>query len=246
MNDPLLGNAKNALLFENAGSTPVEFFESAANHFRSIGAEHILVTGLPLPGKDLSKLVLFQQWGETELSPSQLVHIYGNDPLLRRVAVLNKPNKWRFGDSENSWLHKSALVNILLRSAVPPRSYQSFIGIHIHHFNHLQVAICIAGETLDVKARSLEEITSSLQYELKEMHAISPLVTNRPGELSRREKLVLALTAEGKTAGSIADELQISQRTVHAHLQNAAEKMQASNKTQTVVEAMRYGQIQLY
>jgi DNA-binding CsgD family transcriptional regulator len=47
----------------------------------------------------------------------------------------------------------------------------------------------------------------------------------------------------GKTASEIAEELKISQRTVHAHLQNASEKLRASNKTHTVVEALRYGQI---
>jgi DNA-binding CsgD family transcriptional regulator len=37
--------------------------------------------------------------------------------------------------------------------------------------------------------------------------------------------------------------LKISKRTVHAHLQNASEKLRAHNKTHTVVEALRYGQI---
>ena len=42
-----------------------------------------------------------------------------------------------------------------------------------------------------------------------------------------------------------AENLNISQRTVHAHLQNAGEKLDATNKTQAVVEALRYGQISL-
>jgi len=67
----------------------------------------------------------------------------------------------------------------------------------------------------------------------------------RPGDLSDRERRVLELTALGKTAGEIAEVLNISQRTVHAHLQNASEKLRASNKTQTVVEALRYGQISM-
>lgn len=56
---------------------------------------------------------------------------------------------------------------------------------------------------------------------------------------------MLELTAFGKTAGEIADVLDISQRTVHAHLQNASVKLNASNKTHTVVEALRYGQIRV-
>ena len=66
-----------------------------------------------------------------------------------------------------------------------------------------------------------------------------------PGDLSARERRVLELTALGKTASDIAGLLDISQRTVHAHLQNASAKLNASNKTHTVVEALRYGQIRL-
>jgi LuxR family transcriptional regulator, quorum-sensing system regulator BjaR1 len=54
---------------------------------------------------------------------------------------------------------------------------------------------------------------------------------------------VVELSASGKTAGEIAGILEISQRTVHAHLQNACEKLRARNKTHTVVEALGYGQI---
>jgi LuxR family quorum sensing-dependent transcriptional regulator len=71
------------------------------------------------------------------------------------------------------------------------------------------------------------------------------LLPERPGDLSGRERRVVALSAQGKTAGDIAKILGISQRTVHAHLQNASDKLHARNKTQTVIEALRYGQISL-
>ena len=74
------------------------------------------------------------------------------------------------------------------------------------------------------------------------MRAVSQ---DRPGDLSGRERRVVALSSEGKTASDIAKILAISQRTVHAHLQNASDKLRAHNKTQTVVEALRYGQITL-
>ena len=75
--------------------------------------------------------------------------------------------------------------------------------------------------------------------------SLGRIESQRPGDLSERERHVLQLTAIGKTAAEIADLLSISQRTVHAHLQNASDKMNASNKTHTVVEALRYGQIDL-
>ena len=246
MIDTLWNRPASANITSGQAGRSTEFFlESIANQFHSVGAEHLLITGLPLPGRDLGKLVLYQKWGVTELSTTQLALIRGNDVMLRRIAVLDKPTRWRFTDPENAWINNSTLMTILLRGAVDPRSYQDWIGIHIHHFNHLQIAICMAGAEINVSHRDLFSMCFTLRHELAEIHAVTPILQNRPGELSGREKLVLSLTAEGKTAGDIAEELQISQRTVHAHLQNASEKMQAANKTQTVVEAMRYGQIQL-
>ncbi len=57
---------------------------------------------------------------------------------------------------------------------------------------------------------------------------------------------MVELSASGKTASEIAAILEISQRTVHAHLQNASDKLRARNKTHTVVEALRYGQISVW
>ncbi|WP_316858119.1 LuxR C-terminal-related transcriptional regulator [uncultured Cohaesibacter sp.] len=245
MTDSRWGPSENPISIGQQGRTPQAFFESVVNRFRSFGAEHLLITGLPLPGRDLGKLVLYQNWGDIVLSSAHLAQVRGSDVLLRRIAVLDKPTYWNLDDRENSWILESSLISLLQRSGVNPRSYRSFVGIHVHHFNVMQVAICVAGAELSVSKRELSALSTTIQHELAEMHSVHPILSSRPGELSSREKLVLSLTAEGKTAGDIAEELQISQRTVHAHLQNASEKMQASNKTQTVVEAMRYGQIQL-
>lgn len=245
MTNTLWGNSFATPSNERPDQNPTAFLDSIANQFRSIGAEHLMITGLPLPGRDLGKLVLLQQWGASEMSSPQLAHIRGNDVLLRRIAVLDKPTRWNLSEEENSWILGSSLVQHLQRSAVDPRSFRTLVGIHIHHFSHLQIAICLAGEEIKVSQRDLCSMAFSFKHELAEMHSVTPILSSRPGELSGRERLVLSMTAEGKTAGDIAEELQISQRTVHAHLQNASEKMQAANKTQTVVEAMRYGQIQL-
>jgi DNA-binding CsgD family transcriptional regulator len=77
------------------------------------------------------------------------------------------------------------------------------------------------------------------------LFALNFLRRERPGDLSARERRVVELSAFGRTAAEIAALLKISQRTVHAHLQNASEKLRASNKTHTVVEALRYGQIEV-
>jgi DNA-binding CsgD family transcriptional regulator len=101
------------------------------------------------------------------------------------------------------------------------------------------------GAELALSVKQMLSVTHFVVAAFRRLFALDYLRPERPGELSARERRVLELSAMGKTANEIADILAISQRTVHAHLQNASEKLAADNKTHTVVEALRYGQIQV-
>jgi len=62
-------------------------------------------------------------------------------------------------------------------------------------------------------------------------------------ELTLREKECLLWAAEGKTGGEIADILKITERTVTFHLQNAGNKMGASNRQHAIARAISMGLI---
>jgi len=62
----------------------------------------------------------------------------------------------------------------------------------------------------------------------------------RPG-LTAREREALCWTMEGKTAWEAGRILGISEQTVARHLQNAARKLDAVNKHQAVIKALRLG-----
>jgi DNA-binding CsgD family transcriptional regulator len=61
--------------------------------------------------------------------------------------------------------------------------------------------------------------------------------------LSPREKEILHWTAEGKTAAEVATILQLSERNVGFHVQNAIDKLDAANKTHATVKAALLGLI---
>ncbi|WP_319533680.1 LuxR C-terminal-related transcriptional regulator [uncultured Cohaesibacter sp.] len=245
MNDTLWDHPNTVSYMNPLDTNAKSYLENCSTRFQAMGAQHILAVGIPLPGRDLVKLALFQKWGNEELNTSQLAQIKGGDPLLRRIAVLGEPAIWHLSENENQWLAASPLVALLKRHTHDQESCRTIAGLHIHMFDHFQIAICLAGVDIVATRRELVALSSEIRFALDDINAIKPII-NRPGELSARERMILSLTAEGKTASDIANELEISQRTVHAHLQNASEKMQAANKTQTVVEALRYGQIQLH
>lgn len=59
--------------------------------------------------------------------------------------------------------------------------------------------------------------------------------------LSPREREVLALTAEGRSAPEIATRLVLAPTTVKTHLQNLYDKLGVSDRAAAVAEAMRRG-----
>ena len=59
--------------------------------------------------------------------------------------------------------------------------------------------------------------------------------------LTPREVAVLALVADGHTAGTIARRLLIGERTVHKHLQHLYAKLDVTDRLSAVLTAQRFG-----
>src|SRR5436309_1842111 len=58
-------------------------------------------------------------------------------------------------------------------------------------------------------------------------------------DLTRRERKVLRLIADGRNNEEIGEELFISKQTVRTHVRRAIAKLQARNRTQAVATALR-------
>lgn len=69
------------------------------------------------------------------------------------------------------------------------------------------------------------------------------LTTGKSPDLTEREKECLLWTAEGKTGWEIAQILNISERTVVFHLNNATKKMDVINRQHAVAKAISHGYI---
>jgi DNA-binding NarL/FixJ family response regulator len=61
------------------------------------------------------------------------------------------------------------------------------------------------------------------------------------GALTRRERDVLILVAQGRSNREIADELVISERTARTHVSNMLRKLQLTSRTQAALAAVRAG-----
>jgi len=112
-----------------------------------------------------------------------------------------------------------------------------------------------------VKDCSTEEIASAVRLAMSGESALSPqLASSMLHELrkldaptdeedrviTRREEEVLQLIADGCSTPEVAAKLFISQKTVKNHLASIYQKLDARDRTQAVVQAVRMGIIHLH
>ena len=211
-----------------------EVLDLLEEQLHRVGGTHILITGLPMPNRPIDSLVHRFRWPNSANS-NESVTLTAADSILMLGLTNNRSFVWTVSEGD---MDSSDLL-----AALGPNS--QVLIIPITELQPFQAYVYCGGPRISAtkcELNGLEMLANAAFVRLQELGVVS---AQRPGALSTRERKVLELTAFGKTAGEIAELLDISQRTVHAHLQNASVKLNASNKTHTVVEALRYGQIRV-
>jgi DNA-binding NarL/FixJ family response regulator len=80
---------------------------------------------------------------------------------------------------------------------------------------------------------------------LTELTAPAPTATPEPSPLTPREEEILQLIADGYSTSEVASRLFISGKTVKNHLASVYDKLDARDRTQAVLSAVRIGIIHL-
>jgi len=65
------------------------------------------------------------------------------------------------------------------------------------------------------------------------------------GILTKREKQVFELLVLNKSTRDIAEELDISEKTIRNHISNVMQKLGVKGRTQAVIELIKLGEISL-
>jgi DNA-binding NarL/FixJ family response regulator len=90
------------------------------------------------------------------------------------------------------------------------------------------------------QALSLEQAIEYAQT-LPLISKATPLIKERPDDLTGREREVAALIGRGKSNGEIASELVLSKRTVEKHVGNILSKLALTSRAQIVRWAIEHG-----
>jgi two-component system, NarL family, response regulator DegU len=125
----------------------------------------------------------------------------------------------------------------------------------------LRSALAAGASGYLIKDCSVDEISETIRMACDEQHALSPgLAASMLNEVRRldepstaspdrvvtkREEEVLQLIAEGCSTSEVAERLYISQKTVKNHLASIYQKLDARDRTQAVLQAVRMGIVRL-
>jgi DNA-binding NarL/FixJ family response regulator len=92
------------------------------------------------------------------------------------------------------------------------------------------------------------DVTLSPQLAASMLDEVRKLISNPEREdrvVTKREEEVLQLIADGGSTAEVADQMDISQKTVKNHLASIYQKLDARDRTQAVLQAVRMGIVSL-
>jgi DNA-binding NarL/FixJ family response regulator len=107
---------------------------------------------------------------------------------------------------------------------------------------HLATAALQAGATAYVaRTARAEEMTRAVRAALAQERFVDPAVPPKGsrGKLTRRQRQILQLLADGESTAVAARELDLSEETVKTHAKHAVARLGARNRTHAVAIALR-------
>lgn len=86
-----------------------------------------------------------------------------------------------------------------------------------------------------------EELRSAVDAAAEQERFVDPAVPQRggPGRLTRRQRQILQLLADGGSTTVAAEELQVSEETVRTHTKNILARLEARNRAHAVAIGLR-------
>ncbi len=222
--------------------TPAEVETLFRASIAQAGFGTYVMCGLPDAQTQFRNRVLANGW------PAEWSRIYladdfaRNDPVERYCLRSTDPFEW--GDAPYD-PEAEKLAGLIMHRAADFGMKQGFC-VPIHYGDGSGAAVSIAGERPDFGPGVKPALYLMALYAHQRVRGlIRRPAQNAGGVLTEREKEVLRWALAGKTDWEIGVILRISERTARAHMTNAAKKLHAANRTSTVVQALRRGEISL-
>lgn len=208
------------------------------------GYTSFLITGVPEPPLRLEPYILLNGWSVEWANHYMASQYYEDDPVAAHCRRTINPFEW----SEAPYsVERSPRADEIMHTAEDFGMKQGFL-VPILRSSGFHACVTMAGEQPDHEPGAKRAIHLLSLF----AHARVTLLLNNaavPAEvyesLTDREKEVLTWIAAGKSSWDIARILNITERTVNWTIGRAMRKLDAVNRTQAVVNAIRTRAIQI-
>ncbi len=161
---------------------------------------------------------------------------YGRfDPNVHRAIRSSHPYEWTWTDYGEREGPRAAEVMRFFRDFHLNRGFI----VPIHGAGGYEAGVAMAGSHVELAAEAKPGLHLMALYAFERLYELVAARSARKPPLTRREREVLAWSAQGKTAWEIGEILNVAKRTVDEHAQTAIRKLGAANCTQAVAIAIR-------
>lgn len=208
------------------------------------GYTSFLITGVPEPPLRLEPYILLNGWPVEWANHYMASEYYRDDPVAAHCRRSINPFEWSEAPFDADFNPRAAEV---MNTAEDFGMKKGFL-VPILRSSGFHACVTMAGERPDHEPRARKAIHLLSLF----AHARATLLLNNVAEpvqvyasLTDREKEVLTWIAAGKSSWDIARILNITERTVNWTIGRAMRKLDAVNRTQAVVNAIRSGAINI-
>jgi LuxR family transcriptional regulator, quorum-sensing system regulator BjaR1 len=199
------------------------------------GFEGLFVSWLRAsPSRPFDDLVLAAQ------CPSEFRAVYASkgyvrfDPNVRRALSSDRPFEWTLSSGES----RERRVREVMRFLADFGFKRGFV-VPIHGAGGLEAGVGMVGDKLDLPAEAKPGLHLMALYAFDRVCQLVGTEAEETPSLTKREREVLAWSAQGKSAWEIGELLHLTKRTVDEHARTAMRKLGAANRTHAVAIAIR-------
>ena len=207
--------------------------------------KHYIVTCLPLSDVAAKSFILANKWPEDWWHHYLENNFAQDDPVVQECMRSDTPLEW----DENTPDYQEPGVNLerahKIRQDADAFGLRRGFVIPIHRAHGFCGAVSYIGKHLEIPQEDKPLLHLVSIYAFEHLFKLSGLEHSKITFLTEREKEVTQWAARGMTSDQISDLVGITPRTVIMHLQNAAKKLGASNRTHLVARALQLAQIDI-
>lgn len=203
---------------------------------RKLGAEHLILSGVPVGTQRLAPLIELNGWPAGWLERYIENDYARSDAVTLMAAKTMRPFLWSdappdLADTKGNAqvVDEAGYFGIHSGLAVPMLSVRSWQSV---------LSFGTSLKSWSISERERAALVTLAMFAAGTVQA-EMIAAETPPVISDREREVLLWMAAGKTAWETSVLLGISERTVKKHAANARDKFNVSTTTQAVVEAIR-------